>query len=76
MTARERRWLKTCARGILTHDIYGHMSREILAECKEVLNDGGQFLLKPEEQESEKEWLKRRNYSCASSAKTATGGCS
>lgn len=50
MTARERRLLKSCARWILTHDIYGHMARELLAECKEVLNDDGQFLLKPEEQ--------------------------
>ena len=77
MTARERRLLKSCARWILTHDIYGHMAKELVAECKEVLNDDGQFLLKPEEQESEEEWQqKRRNSSCASSAKTATGGCS
>ena len=50
MTGRERGLLKTCARWILTHDIYGHMSREILAKCREVLNYDGQFLLKPEEQ--------------------------
>ena len=41
-----RRLLMKCARWILTHDIYGHMSKELLAECKNVLGDDGQFLNK------------------------------
>ena len=47
---RVRRLLKSCARWILCHDIYGHMAKELLDECKEVLNDDGQFLLKEDEQ--------------------------
>lgn len=43
---RERRLLMSCARWILCHDIYGHTAKELLAECKEVLNDDGQFLFK------------------------------
>ena len=42
---RERHLLKACARWILTHDIYGHMAKELLAECKEVLHDDAQFLI-------------------------------
>lgn len=40
---RERKLLKACARWILTHDIYGHMAKELLTECKKVLCDDGQF---------------------------------
>jgi hypothetical protein len=47
---RERRLLMSCARWILCHDIYGHTAKELLAECKEVLNDDGQFLFKEDEQ--------------------------
>lgn len=47
---RERRLLKSCARWIFCHDIYGHMAKELLAECKEVLNDDGRFLFKEDEQ--------------------------
>ena len=47
-TERERHLLKSCARWIFTHDIYGHMSRELLAECKELLHDDGQFLFQNE----------------------------
>lgn len=47
---RERRLLKSCARWILCHDIYGHAAKELLVECKEVLNDDGQFLFKEDEQ--------------------------
>ena len=47
---RERRLLKSCARWILCYDIYGHTAKELLAECKEVLNDDGQFLFKENEQ--------------------------
>lgn len=47
---RERRLLMSCARWILCHDIYGHIAKELLAECKEVLNDDGQFLFKENEQ--------------------------
>lgn len=43
---RERDLIRSCARWILTHDIYGHMSKELLAECKNVLGDDGQFLNK------------------------------
>lgn len=47
---RERRLLKSCARWIFCHDIYGHMAKELLAECKEVLNDDGQFLFEEDKQ--------------------------
>lgn len=43
---RERDLIRSCARWILAHDIYGHMSKELLAECKNVLGDDGQFLNK------------------------------
>ena len=43
---REHDLIRSCARWILTHDIYGHMSKELLAECKNVLRDDGQFLNK------------------------------
>ena len=42
---RERELLRSCARWILTHDIYGHMAQELLAECKKVLGDDGKFLM-------------------------------
>ena len=42
---RERELLRSCARWILTHDIYGHMAQELLAECKKVLGDDGKFLI-------------------------------
>ena len=42
---RERELLMSCARWILTHDIYGHMAQELLAECKNVLGDDGKFLM-------------------------------
>ena len=41
---REHRLLRSCARWIHTHDIYGHMAPELLAECKAVLRDNGEFL--------------------------------
>lgn len=41
---RERELLRSCARWILTHDIYGHMAQELLAECKKVLGDDGRLL--------------------------------
>ena len=43
---REHDLIRSCARWILTHDIYGHMSKELLAGCKNVLGDDGQFLYK------------------------------
>ena len=51
---REKRLLKSCARWILTHDIYGNMAKELLAECKEVLHDDGRFLLSEEGAENVK----------------------
>lgn len=42
---RERKLLRSCARWILTNDIYGHMAQELLDECKEVLGDDGKFLM-------------------------------
>ena len=41
---REHRLMRSMARWIKTHDIYGHMAKELLDECKEVLNDDGEFL--------------------------------
>lgn len=51
---REKRLLKLCARWILTHDIYANMAKELLAECKEVLQDDGRFLLSEEGAENGK----------------------
>lgn len=46
---RMRMLLKPCARWIHCHDIHGHMAKELLAECKEVLDDDGEFLFKEDE---------------------------
>ena len=43
---KEHRLMRSMARWIKTHDIYGHMARELLDECKTVLNDDGQFLIR------------------------------
>lgn len=43
---REHDLIRSCARWILTYDIYGHMSKELLEDCKNVLEDDGQFLNK------------------------------
>lgn len=40
---REHKLLRLCARWIYSHDIYGHMSKELITKCKEVLGDDGQF---------------------------------
>ena len=42
---REHYLIRSCARWILAHDIYGHMSKELLAECKKILGDDGNFLM-------------------------------
>lgn len=42
---REQELLRSCARWINTHDIYSNMAKELLAECKEVLHDDGNFLM-------------------------------
>ena len=39
---REHRLMRSMARWIKTHDIYGHMAKELLDECKEVLNYDGE----------------------------------
>lgn len=41
---REQELLRSCARWISTHDIYGNMSKELLEECANVLDDDGEFL--------------------------------
>ena len=38
--------LRSAARWIKCHDIYGHMAKEILDEAKALLNDDGEFLTK------------------------------
>lgn len=39
-----KRTLRTAARWIMAHDIYGHMGSEILEDAKKLLNDDGRFL--------------------------------
>lgn len=46
---REQGLLRSCARWISTHDIYGNMAQELLAECKKVLGDDGKFLMPKED---------------------------
>lgn len=45
---KEHELLKSCARLILMHDVYGSMAKELLAECKEFLNDDGNFIAEDE----------------------------
>lgn len=39
-----KRTLRTAARWIATHDIYGHMGSAILEDAKKLLDDDGRFL--------------------------------
>lgn len=52
---REHRLMRSMARWIKTHDIYGHMAKELLDECKEVLNDDGEFLFGKPSNDSKQE---------------------
>lgn len=38
--------LRSAARWIKCHDIYGHMAKDILDEAKALLNDDGEFMFK------------------------------